>query len=61
MTGVVLAALMILGGTGTRLIDDAIATRMLRYIEAVGTLPEGSLVIAPTQGGMPLLIDPRNR
>jgi regulator of protease activity HflC (stomatin/prohibitin superfamily) len=34
---------------------------MLRYIEALGTLPEGSLVIAPTQGGMPLLIDPRNR
>jgi hypothetical protein len=61
MTGVVLAALMILGGTGTRPIDDAIATRMLRSIEAVGTLPEGSLVIAPTQGGMPLLLDPRNR
>jgi hypothetical protein len=34
---------------------------MLRSIEAVGTLPEGSLVIAPTQGGMPLLLDPRNR
>jgi regulator of protease activity HflC (stomatin/prohibitin superfamily) len=34
---------------------------MLRYIEALGNLPEGSLVIAPTQGGIPLLIDPRNR
>jgi len=34
---------------------------MLRYIEALSSLPEGSLVIAPTQGGMPFLIDPRNR
>lgn len=34
---------------------------MLRYIEALGSLPEGSLVIAPTQGGMTFLIDPRNR
>lgn len=34
---------------------------MLRYIEALGSLPEGSLVIAPTQGGMPILLDPRNR
>lgn len=34
---------------------------MLRYIEALQNLPEGALVIAPTQGGMPLLLNPRNR
>ena len=32
---------------------------MLRYIEALQNLPQGSLVIAPTQGGMPLLLNPR--
>jgi regulator of protease activity HflC (stomatin/prohibitin superfamily) len=31
---------------------------MLRYIEALQNLPTGSLIIAPTQGGMPLLINP---
>jgi regulator of protease activity HflC (stomatin/prohibitin superfamily) len=34
---------------------------MLRYIEALGSLPTGSLVIAPTQGGLPLLLNPGNR
>jgi regulator of protease activity HflC (stomatin/prohibitin superfamily) len=34
---------------------------MLRYIEALQNLPQGSLVIAPTQGGMPLLLNPGNR
>jgi regulator of protease activity HflC (stomatin/prohibitin superfamily) len=34
---------------------------MLRYIEALQTLPTGSLVIAPTQGGLPLLLNPGNR
>lgn len=31
---------------------------MLRYIEALQNLPSGSLVIAPTQGGLPLLLNP---
>jgi len=31
---------------------------MLRYIEALQNLPTGSLVIAPTQNGMPLLLNP---
>ncbi len=31
---------------------------MLRYIEALQNLPSGSLVVAPTQGGMPLLLNP---
>ena len=34
---------------------------MLRYIEALGNLPAGALVIAPTQGGIPLLLNPGNR
>jgi regulator of protease activity HflC (stomatin/prohibitin superfamily) len=34
---------------------------MLRYIEALQNLPQGSLVIAPTQGGLPLLLNPSNR
>jgi regulator of protease activity HflC (stomatin/prohibitin superfamily) len=34
---------------------------MLRYIEALQNLPQGSLVIAPTQGGMPLLLNAGNR
>jgi regulator of protease activity HflC (stomatin/prohibitin superfamily) len=34
---------------------------MLRYIEALQNLPQGSLVIAPTQGGLPLLLNPGNR
>jgi len=34
---------------------------MLRYIEALQNLPQGSLVVAPTQGGMPLLLNPGNR
>ncbi len=31
---------------------------MLRYIEALQNLPQGTLVIAPTQNGMPLLLNP---
>jgi regulator of protease activity HflC (stomatin/prohibitin superfamily) len=31
---------------------------MLRYIEALQNLPQGSLIVAPTQGGLPLLINP---
>lgn len=34
---------------------------MLRYIEALQNLPAGALVIAPTQGGVPLLLNPGNR
>jgi len=34
---------------------------MLRYIEALQSLPAGALVIAPTQGGVPLLLNPSNR
>lgn len=34
---------------------------MLRYIEALQNLPSGALVIAPTQGGVPLLLNPSNR
>ncbi|MCI0434159.1 MAG: prohibitin family protein [Gemmatimonadetes bacterium] len=34
---------------------------MLRYIEALQNLPSGSLIVAPTQGGMPLLLNPGNR
>lgn len=34
---------------------------MLRYIEALQNLPQGALVIAPTQGGFPLLLNPGNR
>ena len=34
---------------------------MLRYIEALQNLPEGALVIAPTQGGVPLLLNPAGR
>lgn len=34
---------------------------MLRYIEALQNLPAGALVIAPTQGGVPLLLNPSNR
>jgi len=34
---------------------------MLRYIEALQNLPQGSLVVAPTQGGMPLLLNPGGR
>jgi regulator of protease activity HflC (stomatin/prohibitin superfamily) len=34
---------------------------MLRYIEALQNLPAGALVIAPTQGGVPLLLNPANR
>jgi regulator of protease activity HflC (stomatin/prohibitin superfamily) len=34
---------------------------MLRYIEALQNLPQGSLVIAPTTGGMPLLLNPAAR
>jgi prohibitin 1 len=30
---------------------------MLRYIEALGSLPQGSLVIAPTSNGMPVLVN----
>lgn len=32
---------------------------MLRYIEALEKLPQGSLVIAPTQGGVPVLVNLR--
>lgn len=31
---------------------------MLRYIEALQNLPTGSLVIAPTSGGIPILLNP---
>jgi regulator of protease activity HflC (stomatin/prohibitin superfamily) len=34
---------------------------MLRYIEALQNLPAGALVIAPTQGGVPLLLNPGGR
>ena len=30
---------------------------MLRYIEALQNLPEGALVVAPTEGGMPVLLN----
>jgi regulator of protease activity HflC (stomatin/prohibitin superfamily) len=34
---------------------------VLRYIEALQNLPSGSLVVAPTQNGMPLLLNPGAR
>ncbi len=46
-----------------RIINEGLTDRYLtlRYIEALEKLPEGSLVIAPTSGGTPVLLNPPTR
>jgi hypothetical protein len=64
MAGVVLAALMMLGGTGIRLINVG-QVGVEHFLGKVkpDVHEQSAHVInpLPTQGGMPLLIDPRNR
>lgn len=46
-----------------RIINEGLTDRYLtlRYIEALEKLPQGSLVIAPTNGGTPVLLNPPAR
>ncbi|HEX6939085.1 MAG TPA: prohibitin family protein [Longimicrobiales bacterium] len=46
-----------------RIINEGLTDRylMLRYIEALEKLPAGSLVIAPTNGAVPILFNPQSR